>query len=144
MHIEKRSVKGRVKYYVAHSQRKGKKVRKTRIYLGRDLTDEQISHQLEQAKTRIEKQLRAERALTDPFIRQVNAGQLDEFKGLATKLPIRVEHLTPKNWLKFTEDFTYDTNAIEGSTLAHSEVQNIIERDRWPDKPKEEISETYG
>jgi len=46
--------------------------------------------------------------------------------------------------MRFTEAFTYDTNAIEGSTVTASEVRNIIERDQWPRKPKEEISETYG
>ena len=48
------------------------------------------------------------------------------------------------NGRTFTEAFTYDTNAIEGSILDSKEVDEILEKDRWPDKPKADISETYG
>ena len=38
MHIEKREVNGKIKYYLAHSYREGSKVHKFRKYLGKDLT----------------------------------------------------------------------------------------------------------
>ena len=38
MHIEKRDVKGQIKYYLAHSYREGPKVHKFRKYLGQNLT----------------------------------------------------------------------------------------------------------
>jgi len=144
MHVEKRRHGGRVKFYAAKSTRDGKKVRKTRVYLGQDLTDEQIKLRLYPAQMKLEEQLRTKRVLGDPFVKKISPAAFDKYEKIAVALPIRVDHLTPKDWLKFTEDFTYDTNAIEGSTLAHSEVENILEKDRWPDKPKEEISETYG
>ncbi|HLD75848.1 MAG TPA: Fic family protein [Candidatus Norongarragalinales archaeon] len=144
MHVEKRRINGRTKYYLAHSRRDGKKILKTRAYLGQDLTEDQVKQQYFEAKTRLNERIRHGKAVTDPFIKNIDPAELQEFKNLATKLPIRVENLTPKDWLKFTEEFTYDTNAIEGSTLAISEVKNIIEKNQWPDKPKEEISETYG
>ena len=37
MHIEKRKLKGKIKYYLAHSFREGSKVHKFTKYLGQDL-----------------------------------------------------------------------------------------------------------
>ena len=37
MHIEKRESDGKIKYFLAHSYREGKKVHKFRKYLGQDL-----------------------------------------------------------------------------------------------------------
>ena len=58
---------------------------------------------------------------------------------------LKIHHLSQKEWLSFTERFTFDTNAIEGSTVTFSEVKEIIEENKWPkQRSKEEISETYG
>ncbi len=144
MHLEKRKGKNRVKYYLAHSQRDGEKIRKTRAYLGQDLSDEQIKNRLDAARAKLKEQILAGKAIVEPFVRNIDPEKLAPFNDPKTIVPIRVEHLTHKDWQKFTEKFTYDTNAIEGSTLAPGEVQNIIRKDKWPDKPREEISETYG
>ncbi len=64
---------------------------------------------------------------------------------LETKDPIKILHLSKEEWQKFTEIFTYNTNAIEGSTIRFNEVKDILEEGKWPiDAPKPEISETYG
>ncbi len=144
MHVETRRNDGTTKHYLAHSRREGKKIRKTRIYLGQDLTEEEIKKQFYKNKTRLDEQIRVARAIDDPFIKSMGPAEMDEIKSIGNLFPVKVEHLTPKDWQKFTEEFTYDTNAIEGSTLEQNEVKNIIEKDQWPDKPKEEISETYG
>ena len=42
MHIEIRKAGGRTKYYLAHSYRKGGNVRKTRVYLGANLSQSEL------------------------------------------------------------------------------------------------------
>ena len=61
-----------------------------------------------------------------------------------SKAAIKLQHLSEENWQRFTEEFTYNTNAIEGSTVGNAEVRDILEKDKWPDKSKEDISETIG
>lgn len=57
---------------------------------------------------------------------------------------MRLSHISDDNWLRFTEAFTYATNAIEGSSVNPREVVSILESKGFPDKPKEEIEETLG
>jgi Fic family protein len=53
--------------------------------------------------------------------------------------------LNEQEWTEFTQSFTYDTNAIEGSTVTASEVVGILQKNEWPEnRTKYEISETYG
>lgn len=53
MHIEKRELRGKVKYYLSHSYREDGKVKKIRKYLGRDLS----KRELEKVKNRAEAEM---------------------------------------------------------------------------------------
>jgi len=144
MHIEIRKAKGKKKYYLSHSYRKGEKILKIRVYLGEDLSDKQIAEKRKEAEVKIQDRLRSARFIHDPYRTVLTSAELKELRSLEVKGRIRLIHLSENDWLKFSEAFTYDTNAIEGSTIEGKEVANILEKDEWPDKPKEEISETYG
>ena len=144
MHLEIRSVGRRKKYYLAHSYRKDGKVRKTRVYLGADLSQFELEAKRKIAEERMKEQSAARRRISDPFGTVLSKKELAELKTLEAKAQIRVAHLTEDEWKTFTEAFTYDTNAIEGSNLDSKEVDEILEKDKWPDKPKGDISETYG
>jgi len=87
---------------------------------------------------------RDEGKLSDPFETVLSQKELEELRTIEAKTRIKVAHLTDEEWKAFTEAFTYDTNAIEGSSLDSKEVDEILEKDKWPDKPKGDISETYG
>ncbi len=143
MFVEIRQEKGKVKYYLVHSYRYGTKVKKIRVYLGFDLNKEEIRRKRKIAEKEIRTRIN-KLTLNDPYKTALTSGELDELKSLEPKGQIRLMHLSEKEWLKFTEAFTYDTNAIEGSTVDKAEVKGILEANRWPDKPKEEISETFG
>ena len=52
--------------------------------------------------------------------------------------------MSESDWKAFSEIFTYNTNAIEGSRLNQEEVRNLLEKDKWPEKSKENIAEAYG
>jgi Fic family protein len=144
MHVEKRRVGGNIHYYLAHSYRKFGKVSKVRVYLGRNLTKIEIARRLPDAGIEIKERLARLEELRDPYVSVLSASELNELDGLKPSGRIKLSHLSEEEWLKFTETFAYNTNAIEGSTIGQKEAINIIDRGKWPDKPKFEISETLG
>ncbi len=144
MHVEVRKVGGKRKYYLAHSYRKNEKVVKLRLYLGVNLSPDEISEKKHLLEGKLMHRVEASRAISDPFETALSPSELEELKTLEARGDVEVKHLSEEDWQKFTEAFTYDTNAIEGSTILPEEVEDILKRGKWPDKPKEEISETYG
>jgi len=144
MHIEKRKVRGKIQYYLSHSYRKAGRVKKARVYLGAGLSPDEVGKKAADAERRLLFRVEAGSAASDPLSARLSPAELSELSALAGRVPVKVAHLSEDDWQKFTEEFAYDTNAIEGSTVSLAEVGGILERDRWPDKPKEEISETYG
>jgi Fic family protein len=144
MHLEIREGEGIKKYYLAHSIRKAGKVRKLRIYLGSNLSENELQRRMEDAKKKLSARIDASRQISDPFETVLSAGELEELRTLEAKVHIKIAHLSEEDWIKFTEAFTFNTNAIEGSTIDPKEVAEILERDKWPDKSKGDISETYG
>lgn len=144
MHIEIRKRKGRKLYYLAHAFRYEGKARKVRRYLGADLRKPEIARKKPQAEASIKQQIVQIKAIRDPLKTVLSENEIKEIENLVSRGEIRIEHLSDKEWKKFAELFTYDTNAIEGSTVTKAEVQGILESNAWPDKSKWEISETYG
>lgn len=145
MFIEVRNKGKHVKYYLAHSFRKRGRIRKIRRYLGNNLSNDEIKEKRLQAEKQIEDTLRIFNEIKDPLKTMLTREELEQLKGLRFDIRLKLEHLSEKDWKDFAEAFTYDTNAIEGSTVAAKEVKNILEGREWPrDASKEDISETYG
>ena len=145
MFVEIRKVGKREKYYLVHSFRAGKKVKKIRRFLGTNL-----SHQkLEQARVIAEKQIlhrvNVFKKINDPLLEVLSEEEISQIKELQDAKALQVFHLTEDQWRRFSEIFTYNTNAIEGSALTQKEVINIAEKGKWPqDKSKEDIAEAQG
>lgn len=145
MEIEIRKIGKKKKYYLAHSIREGKKVKKIRRYLGADLPKEKLEKLKKRAEEILKQQIKSYKIIKDPLHHILTEKELDLVKILEAKGKIKIDHLSEKDWQKFTEIFTYNTNAIEGSVVQYQEVKDILEKDKWPiDVPKSEISETYG
>jgi len=144
MHLEIREGKGIKKYYLAHSIRKAGKVRKLRVYLGSNLSESELQRCIEDARKKLSARVDASRQISDPFETVLSVEELEELRNLEAKAHIKIAHLSEEDWIKFTEAFTFNTNAIEGSTIEPKEVVEILENDKWPDKSKGDISETYG
>jgi len=143
MHIEKRRMKKKTKYYLAHAFRIDGKVRKLRVYLGPNERD--VNKRRKQAENIIRERTKAYKVISDPFRTVLTTKELNEIKTLEAKGRVKIRHLSEEDWKKFTEAFVYDTNAIEGSTITFNEVKNILEKQEWPkERQKWEISETYG
>lgn len=138
MHIEKRKSKSSIKYYLVHSYRENDKVQKIRKYLGFNLSEKKLKEKRKHAEKIILEIL--EEINTKVFSFNLTKKQVEVLNNYNDK--IKVVHLTKNEWKRFEEDFVYNTNAIEGSTITEEEVKEILE-----EKPKtknpEEI-ETLG
>jgi Fic family protein len=145
MHLEVRVQGKKKKYYLAHSLRRGKKVRKLRFYLGIDLSKKELEEKRKYAEEILKERVKRCEIIRDPFYTALSTKELEELKTLEAREDIKVLHLNEQDWIKFTQIFTYHTNAIEGSTVTASEVVGILEKNEWPEnRTKYEISETYG
>ncbi len=144
MHIEKRKIGKNIKYYLAHSYREGSKVHKFRKYLGQNLNKEKLEERRIIAEKLILEEIHKYNIINDPLQFELSEKEIETIKKLEQKIPIKIAHLSEQDWKIFSEIFTYNTNAIEGSKLNKKEVKDILEKDKWPDKPKEDIAEAYG
>ncbi len=145
MYLEKRKTKHGIKYYLAHSFREGGKVHKIRVYLGSGLKKRILAQRQEKAKELLLQQINSFKIIRSPINYKFSKREIGLIKSLKSKSKFKVFHLSEEDWQIFTELFTYNTNAIEGSTITQDEVFDILKRNKWPfNKPKEEISEAYG
>ena len=111
MFIEVRGKGKRKKYYLVHSYRIGDKVKRISRYLGSNLTNKKIETVRKRAEEIILEQLKEKNL----FEFELSKKEIEQYKKF--EKPIKIEHLHKLNWLKFKENFTYNTNAIEGSTV---------------------------
>ncbi len=144
MHIETRRQQKRKKYYLAHSYRENGKAKKIRVYLGADLSKRQLDAAMENGKRELERRILTSKTTRDPYETVLSEAEVKELETLQPTGEIKLLHLSEAEWIKFTGAFTYNTNAIEGSAVTEEEVIDILEKNKWPQRTKEEISETYG
>jgi len=126
MFVEIRKRGKNKKYYLVHSYRVGDKVKRISRYLGSNLSEKE----LERLKSRAEKIILEQVKEKSIFEFELSKQQIEQYKKL--EKPIKVGHLQKLNWLRFTENFTYNTNAIEGSTVALDEAKDLIEHKENP------------
>lgn len=142
MFIEIRKKGKNKKYYLVHSYRVGDKVKRISRYLGSNLTEKNLEKLKKHAERIIFEQFK-EKSL---FEFELSKKEIEEYRKF--EKPIKIEHLQKLDWLKFKENFTYNTNAIEGSTVNLSEVKDIIEHKEKPEDGDEvetlEVSKAIG
>lgn len=137
MYIEKRKSGKNIKYYLIHSYREKDKVEKIRKYLGRNLSREELENAKKKAEEKLKKLL--EEINTKVFLFSLTKKQIESLNKFSEK--VNVFHLSKDEWELFTEDFVYNTNAIEGSTVTEEEVPKILNKEKAENK--EEL-ETKG
>lgn len=117
-------------YYLTYSFRKKGKVVNRKKYLGI-----QIPKNIEEIKQKFLEQCFKE----DLFIKlkRIKKAYGEEWK----RLP---ESIKRQRLIDFSIDFTYNSNAIEGSTITKEETENIIVRKIAPNKPLADIQETIN
>ena len=124
MYVEKRKVGKKVKYYLVHSYREKKKVRKIRKYLGQNLAKEELEAAKRVAKKHVLELVRE--VSTEVFLFTLTKKQVETLNRRDKK--IRIGHFGQREWQRFTEEFVYSTNAIEGLTVQREEVPEILRR----------------
>lgn len=137
MFIEKRKVGKNIKYFLVHSYREKGEVQKIRKYLGQNLTKEQLKEEKAKAGKHILTLL--EELSTEVFLFKLTNDQISKLNKYDDK--IRIIHFDPKKWQRFTEEFVFNTNAIEGSTVQREEVPKILHK---PTVENAEEIETKG
>ncbi len=144
MHLEKRKIGKKVKYYLSHSYREGAQVHKFRKYLGQDLNPTLLEERKIIAEKLILEEIHKYNIINDPLKIELSKEEINELKKLEAQITLKIRHLSEKDWKEFSKIFTYNTNAIEGSKLNLAEVKDLLENDKWPDKSKEDIAEAFG
>src|SRR3989344_8223018 len=144
MHLEKRKVGKRIKYFLSHSYREGQKVHKFRRYLGQDLKQNLLEERKIIAEKLILEEIHRYKIIKDPLQVRLTGEEIAAIRSLEAKIPLKISHLSESQWKKFSKIFTYNTNAIEGSKLTQEEVKDLLEKDKWPNKSKEDIAEAFG
>ncbi len=114
-------------YYLKHSYRKGKQVITKERYLGKS-----IPANIDKIRFDFQREIKKE--LYDRLNRIKN-NYMKEGK----KYPVSVKK---EVLVDFSVNFTYNTNAIEGSVITKDETEDIIKRKIAPNKPIRDIQET--
>jgi Fic family protein len=127
MRIIKRKKSNRHYYYLQHSYRKGKKVITKELYLGKNLPKD-----IEQIKNKFFRSIKKNLFIRFDLIKS-------NFKKEWAKLP---QSIKQKRLEEISIEFTYNTNAIEGSTISLPETREIIHNKIGPNKPLSDIKET--
>lgn len=128
---KKKTLKGKTYYYLEHSIRKGKKVQKKEIYLGR-----KIPANIEKLKKDFLDSIYKKKWYTD----------IDKIKqNYSKEQRIVPKSVKEKQLQNFVTRFTYDTQRIEGSTLTRRETADLLERDITPkSKPMRDVQEAQA
>src|SRR3989344_3618284 len=126
MYLEKRKIGKNIKYYLVHSYREKSKVEKIRRYLGFNLREKELEEQRRKAEKIIKEVV--EEISTKVFFFTLSKKQVELLNREDNK--IKTVHLNKNEWKKFTEEFVYNTNAIEGSTVKEEEVPGILEKQK--------------
>jgi Fic family protein len=129
MYVEKRKIGKKVKYYLVHSYRDKKKVKKIRKYLGQNLPKKELEESKNNAKKHILVLL--QELSTEIFLFTLTKKQVEKLNKLDKK--IKIIHFDQKEWQRFTEEFVYNTNAIEGSIVQREEVPEILHKKKVSD-----------
>jgi Fic family protein len=125
MFVEIRKQGKKKKFYLIHTYRVGGKVKRVSRYLGSEL-DKKVLDKLKKNAEEIIKNQLAEAVLNTELSEQ----ELEYYRKFDDK--IGIIHLQKEDWQRFTEDFTYNTNAIEGSTVPYREVVKLLEHEETP------------
>lgn len=126
--LKKKVLKKQTYYYLEHSIRKGKKVKKKELYLGR-----KIPSNIEEIKKNFLGDIYKVKWYSD----------IDRIKERFSKeYRLMPKSSREKQIQNFAIRFTYDTQRIEGSTLTHRETADLLEKGITPkNKPLPDVKE---
>jgi len=125
MFIELRKIGKKNKYYLIHTFRVQEKVKRISRYLGSDLNNNKLGELRKRAEEIILQQIKESKRL------DFELADTEILKYKNFEKDIKIEHLNI-NWADFIKQFTYNTNAIEGSTVNYNEVAELLNKNEAP------------
>jgi len=132
--VEKREKGGHMQYYLATTFRENGKVRKKAVFLGTGLNPEQLEKLSDDARVVLGE---------INFGKVLTAKEMDDFEELRGKLNKKISSMDPENFYQhFITEYTYDSNAIEGSSLTVQETAGVLFEGVSPaNKPMRHVQE---
>ncbi|MEK6888370.1 MAG: Fic family protein [Candidatus Aenigmatarchaeota archaeon] len=149
MHVEIQVKNGKKYYYITETIRQGDKWKKVRIYLGHDLSKKEISSKIRERKVEFNEKATRSKNQFDPLLTLIPEPQIKELEAIKKEYKKnlgKIDKLQYQNYYEnFVTQFTYDTNAIEGSTLSLQDTSMILFEKTVPKgKSLKEISEAQN
>ena len=126
MFIEIRKQGKKKKYYLVHTYRSAGKVKRISKYLGSDIDDKELQKLKSIAEKRIIEDLKERNILEF----ELNDDEIKYYTNYDSK--IKIKHLQGIDWTDFKKRFTYDTNAIEGSTVTLIDAEELLGQNKKP------------
>jgi len=116
--VEKRKKGEHVQFYLAKTYREKGKVKKKAVFLGTDLNPVQLEKLSADARVVLGE---------IDFNRVLSKKELSEFEAIKEELNEGIKRIAEKDFYRhFLTEFTYDSNAIEGSSLTLAETGNVL------------------
>jgi len=131
MYLEKQKKKSGVYFYIVENIRHDERWEKVRVYLGKDISKKELERIMKSKKAELIKKANEARKQSDPLFGLISDEQkkkLDHIKESyqKTKQKIKDSRIYENYYEHFVTEFTYDTNAIEGSTITLQETGMIL------------------
>lgn len=130
MHIEKQKKKSGTYFYLAENMRKNGGWEKVRVYLGKNLANKRLESIAKSKKHEIMEKVEEAKRSSDALLNLVSPNQMKKIKKIKEsyqKSKRSMDRHQYENYYEhFITQFTYDTNAIEGSTITLQETALIL------------------
>ncbi len=136
--------------YVVKSLRVGGRIKKVRIYAGKGTkTKKEIDELIVEFTPQVEKKARKLLSSKDPLFSLLTEKEETMLDGIKTKNQQKLKKMDSVEWKNYYEwflaQFTYNTNAIEGSTLSLQDTSLILFENTVPrGKSPTEINEVQN
>lgn|SRR3989338_3239443 len=130
MYLERQTKKSGLYFYIVENIRHKGKWEKIRVYLGKNLGKKDIARMKKSKKAELIKKTDAARKLSDPLFGLISSAQKNKLEQISESYLKKKQKITGsvyENYYQyFVTEFTYDTNAIEGSTVTLHETALIL------------------
>lgn len=130
MHIEKQKKKSGVYSYIVKNIRKNGGWEKIRIYLGKNLSEKRLKNLMESKRNELSRKVELARRSSDILLTLVSEEQQENIRRIKEAYQQSKKKMGSDQYENYYEnfitEFTYDTNAIEGSTVTLQETALIL------------------
>ena len=128
MYVEKQKKKSGTYFYIVENIRRNGGWEKVRIYLGKNLGEEQVKRFVKLKKRDMMKKAGYARESNDPLLALISPEQKEKIEAIRKSYQKGEldSHQYENFYEHFVTEFTYNTNAIEGSTVTLQETAMIL------------------